>query len=91
MKTKFLKIGLPIMVFMMAIAFAFASSPITKADEDTSLALVPGYIMQSGRCVEVTTCSDKPGPLCVHNGLVASTKINETQCGFNLFHWANGF
>ena len=89
MKTKFLKIGLPIMVFMMAIAFAFASTSTTKA-EDTSLALIPGYIFQNGKCEQVTVCSDVTGPLCMVGTIVARNRINDTQCGLvQLYHWGN--
>ena len=71
------------MVFMMAIAFAFASTSTTKT-EDTSTALVPGYIMQNCICKHVTIC-DTGGLLCLYNGIVVRTKINETQCGLQLF------
>lgn len=89
MKTKVLKLGLPLAVFMLAIVFAFASNSTTKT-EDTSLALVPGYIFQNGKCEQVTTCSDKEGPLCMVGSTVARNKINETQCGLQqLYHWSN--
>ena len=84
MRTKFLKIGMPIMVFMMAIVFAFASTSTTKA-EDAALVLVPGYILQNGICQQVTICETDPGPVCLFNGVVARTRINETQCGSQLF------
>ena len=75
------------MVFMMAIAFAFASTSTTKT-EDTSTALVPGYIFQNGKCEQVTTCSDVVGPLCMFGGIQARNKISDTQCGLqNLYHW----
>ncbi len=86
MKTKVLKLGMPLLAFMLAIVFAFASTPETAVGESS---LVPGYIQQSGKCVEVTVCSTKEGPLCMYNGLVARTKINNDQCGSFLYHWAN--
>lgn len=89
MKTKVLKFGLPLAVFMLAIVFAFASNSTTKA-EDTSLALIPGYIFQNGKCEQVATCSDKEGPLCMVGSTVARNKISETQCGLQqLYHWSN--
>lgn len=88
MKTKFLKLGLPLAVFMLAIVFAFASNSTTKA-QDTSLALVPGYIFQDGKCQQVATCSTVPGPRCIVEGMTLRTKINETQCGSELYHWNN--
>ncbi|MBB4120007.1 hypothetical protein GGR32_002319 [Mesonia hippocampi] len=89
MKTKFLKLGLPLAVFMLAIVFAFASNSTSKA-QDTSLALVPGYIFQDGKCQQVATCSTVPGPLCMVGTKIARNKINETQCGLEqLYHWSN--
>ena len=84
MRTKFLKIGLPIMVFMMAIAFAFASNSSTKVEDET-LALVPGYILQNGFCQQVTICETDPGPACLYNGVLVRSRINETMCGHVLF------
>lgn len=85
MKTKFSKIGLPIMVFMMAIAFAFASVSTTKV-EDVPSTTVPGYIFQNGKCEQVTTCSTTGGPLCTFGGIQARNRISETQCGLqNLY------
>lgn len=86
MKTKVLKLGLPLAVFMLAIVFAFASNSTTKA-EDTSLALEPGYIFQNGKCEQVTTCNQISGNLCMYGGTIVRAKINETQCGVQLYHW----
>lgn len=87
MKTKLLKLGTPLMVFSLAIVFAYATSPEPVAED---LALVPGYIMQNGKCESVRTCSTIPGPKCEVNGRILGAKINETQCGSELFHWNNG-
>lgn len=84
MRTKFLKIGMPIMVFMLAIVFAFASTSTIKA-EDSALALVPGYIMQNGICQQVTICENSGGAPCLFSGTIVRTRINETQCGSQLF------
>lgn len=84
MRTKFLKIGLPVMVFMLAIVFAFASNSTTKA-EDTSLALVPGYIMIGTKCEYVTMCEDAGSQPCLYNNVVVRKRINETQCGTQLY------
>ena len=89
MKTKVLKFGLPLAVFMLAIVFAFATNSTTKA-EDASLASVPGYIFQNGKCERVTTCSTEEGPLCMYGTTIAHNKINETQCGLQqLYQWSN--
>ena len=87
MKTKLLKFGMPLMAFLLAIVFAFAtnSKPVPE-----DIALVNGYIMQNGKCTLVRTCSTNPGPKCFVGGTILRTKINETQCGAELFHWTNG-
>lgn len=74
------------MAFLLAIVFAFASNSKTPSEDD---ALLSGYIFKNGKCENVTVCSDIPGPLCMSNGVVARTKINETQCGSQLYHWSN--
>lgn len=86
MKTKLLKLGMPLMAFMLAIVFAFAtnSKPVSE-----DMALVDGYIFQNGKCEFVRQCSNIPGPRCVVEGMTLRTKINETQCGSELYHWNN--
>ncbi|MDC8000108.1 DUF6520 family protein [Aequorivita todarodis] len=85
MKTKILKFGMPLMAFLLAIVFAFATNS-KPASED--VALVDGYIFQNGKCEFVTKCSTIPGPSCMV-GATLRTKINETQCGSELYHWSN--
>jgi len=87
MKTKFLKMGMPVMAFLLAVVFAFAFTP--SSEMETALFPVDGYIFQKGKCEVVKTCSLTPGPLCMHNGQVLRTRINETQCGSQLFEWVN--
>lgn len=86
MKTKLLKFGMPLMAFLLAIVFAFATSP--EADVEES-ALVPGYILQNGQCIQVRTCNDLGGPICMYNGVAVRAKISDTQCGSFLTHWVN--
>jgi phage/plasmid-associated DNA primase len=87
MRTKLLKFGMPLMAFLLAIVFAFATNPKTVQED---LALVNGYIMQNGKCTFVRTCSNVIGPKCTVGGSTLRTKINETQCGSELYHWNNG-
>lgn len=86
MKTKVLKFGMPVMAFLLAIVFAFATTPETVVEEST---LVPGYILQNGKCIPVTTCSTTPGPVCMYSGVIARTKVNNNECGSFLYHWSN--
>ena len=57
MKTKILKFGMPLMAFLLAIVFAFA----TNETPDTSSVLVDGYILSNG-------CKPKPIHDCTVNG-----------------------
>lgn len=86
MRTKILKFGMPLMAFLLAIVFAFAtnSEPIPE-----DMALVNGYIMQDGKCVFVRQCSTIRGPFCTVGAVTLKTKINETYCGSFLYHWNN--
>lgn len=47
MKTKILKFGMPVMAFLLAIVFAFASNEKPEANDT----LVPGYIFWGNNCV----------------------------------------
>lgn len=85
MKTKIFKIGMPFMVFLVAIGSAIASSPKVNATNKSST-LVAGYILQDGKCEKVTTCSDIPTVPCLYNGQIARMQINETTCGEQWFH-----
>lgn len=46
MKTKILKFGMPLMAFLLAIVFAFA----TNESPQTDTGLVTGYIFSKGNC-----------------------------------------
>lgn len=86
MKTKILKFGMPLMAFLLAIVFAFASNSKSAADD---LAAINGYILQNGICEEVTTCNNLGGVPCMFNGVVVRAKINQTHCGLQLYNWSN--
>lgn len=78
MKTKIFKTGLPIMAFLMAIAFAFATE---NKVEDT--ALITGYIQQANRCEAVSVdCGNNGGSDCLigTSTPVYVLKLSETVC-----------
>lgn len=60
MKTKFLKFGLPIAVFALAIFGAFAS----QKTESKNLALEVGWVDAPSPCQVQVTCSNDLGPVC---------------------------
>lgn len=61
MKTKFLKFGMPVMAFLLAIVFAFA----TNEPPQTENSLVTGYIFQKGNCnITPHECGNIDGPIC---------------------------
>lgn len=61
MRTKILKIGMPIMVFLLAIVFAFA----TPTQEEKNNIQIPGYIQELNDCVQRShNCTTNPGIVC---------------------------
>lgn len=88
MKTKLLKLAMPLMAFMLAIVFAFATEK--PAIESESL-VISGYIFKDGVCQEATRdCNNMPGPLCEENGFTVHLQPNSngTFCSVPLTHWA---
>ena len=74
MRTKILKIGMPLMVFMLAIVFAFA----TPTKEEKNSVQIAGYIQQPNDCVQVLhNCSISPGPVCQ----IAGNTVFRTKAG----------
>lgn len=86
MKTKFLKIGMPIMVFLLAIVFAFATEKTTTENESV---LITGYIMQDGFCVASTKdCTNSGSFPCTDGGQrVHLLKLSDTVCSQPLWNW----
>lgn len=85
MKTKILKIGMPIMVFMLAIVFAFASEKTTAKNES----LVTGYIFKDGKCeISTKNCDENGSFHCTDGGRqVYMIKLSDTVCFEELFNW----
>jgi len=66
MRTKILKFGMPLMAFLLAIVFAFATEKEAPV-EDT--ALITGYIQNPGSCDPAPkNCTTVPGPVCTYLG-----------------------
>lgn len=85
MKTKVLKSGLPLMVFMLAIAFAFASEKKTDTNESF---VVQGYIQKGGACQLSILCSDTGGPTCQDvDGFTVHRVNNGTFCSVPMTNW----
>ncbi|GEM52734.1 hypothetical protein EB1_25240 [Empedobacter brevis NBRC 14943 = ATCC 43319] len=84
MRTKFLKIGLPAMAFLAAGVFAFA----TEKNEASTEAFAPGYIFQSGQCLDVPMeCNNLGGLACTFSGQqVFQIKASATSCSNPLTH-----
>lgn len=85
MKTNFLKIGMPIMVFMLAIVFAFATEKTTAKNE--SLA-VQGYIEKDDTCQLSILCDNTGGPVCqTLDGFIVHRINNGTFCSEQMTQW----
>jgi len=85
MKTLVLKRVLPLMVFMLAIVFAFATDNNTAKMDDVP---ITGFIMQSGLCVPTTkNCDQVNAYFCKYNGQqVYLLRDSATSCSVKLFH-----
>lgn len=78
MKSKIFKTGLPIMAFMMAIAFAFASENVTEEE----IAPVLGYIIQNGVCTQVQADCDTDAVIpCTHAASGLTVFQNRSMSG----------
>ncbi len=85
MKTKIFKTGLPIMAFLMAIAFAFATEK-----KETSEPEAIYYIMENGLCTSVDTeCNRVSSIPCVYGAFstqVFEKRLSNTACDVPLTH-----
>jgi hypothetical protein len=85
MKTTFLKIGMPIMVFMLAIVFAFATE---KAPSNNESLLVQGYIEKDDTCQLSRECDNTGGPVCqTLEGDIVYRINNGTFCSEPMTNW----
>lgn len=81
MKTKILKFGMPLMAFLLAIVFAFATEKSVTVDEDV---LIAGYIGTPLSCTPAPkNCATTGSNVCKYNG--QSVHLN-SDCG-PVFLW----
>lgn len=84
MKTKVLKFGLPMAVFMLAIVVAFATEKTTTESESLT---VPGYIFENGQCKPARDCNNVAGAFCMQGSFqVYETNLGGTACITELSH-----
>lgn len=92
MKTKFLKLGMPILAFMLAIVFAFASQDSTSLEEE---AYVIGFVYNTAGTHCVPANKD-----CAITGQVPCQQLDGkdiyrvanpagTMCSIALYEWPN--
>ena len=87
MKTNFLKSSLPILVFLVAIVFAYASEKSVQTQDSY---LVQGFIFQDNACRDATKeCENTGGPLCMQGSLVVheSKTLDNTVCLIPMTNW----
>lgn len=85
MKTKIFKTGLPIMAFLMAIGFAFATQDTNSSKDDL---LRIGYIQQGSLCIATPKMCDESNIVpCKYGGVqLFGSNNNGTTCPILLSH-----
>lgn len=79
MKTKILRTIMPIMAFLMAMTFAFATE--TKVSESTTS--ITGYIHQNGLCKSVQVqCENTVGIPCTYG--ISTPVFKESTCSVQM-------
>jgi hypothetical protein len=87
MKTKFLKIGMPIAIFALAIMGAYAS----QKTESESFVPQVGWIDSPSPCSIAVECSTDFGPVCtmLHDGQIKQAfgkeNLNDATCSKELY------
>lgn len=82
MKTKILKLVLPVMAFVMAGILAFASE---NKESSPNTLLITGYIHQNGVCRSVQVdCTNDGATSCTSSGLQV---YKNNTCGTKMFTW----
>ncbi|HZH70561.1 MAG TPA: DUF6520 family protein [Flavobacteriaceae bacterium] len=77
MKTKVLKFGMPLMAFLLAVVFAFASQSSTSLEASTHQAAI--YLNEQCQDVRVD-CGIQSGPACTFQGMPVFLKSSGTVC-----------
>lgn len=83
MKSKFFKLVMPVMVFMVAIAFAFASDNSTAPD--SSLAF-QGYVYKNNICQISRFCDNNGGAVCEDAEGLTVYQLQTTTCSLPMTH-----
>lgn len=85
MKTKILKFGMPLMAFLLAIVFAFASNG--KPEPENTL--ITGYIHSNNSCVVLPSHDCTVGGLtpCIIDGQQVFQAKSGTKCKNPLMRW----
>lgn len=92
MKTKILKFGLPLAVFMLAIMFAFATQDNTSLEEEVYLS---GFVYNAAgtRCVSANKdCTPELGIPCQQadgKSIYRFSNPAGTMCSVALYEWPN--
>ncbi|NGX82687.1 DUF6520 family protein [Aequorivita sp. KMM 9714] len=83
MRTKILKFGMPVMVFLLTIVFAFANVNNTPVEDN---ALITGYILSTAGCTPVSTdcVIESGGPVCKYG---EKTVHRNPNCTDFLYEW----
>lgn len=91
MKTKFLKMILPMAVIAFAIFGAFNSQAMDQKKSTSALANETGWyhVLSTDPCISSTMCSTAPGPVCTVNAIPGNQQLyrkgtGATNCGFEL-------
>jgi len=87
MKTKFLKFGMPLMAFLLAIVFAFATHDNATYSESS---FVTGYVYNhdNSDCIPAQKDCALTGTIaCTYDSKPVFRIKNGTQCQIQLFEW----
>lgn len=85
MKTQILKLGMPLVAFLLAIVFAFANEPKPEIADN---AIITGYVQTSTDCLPVPkNCAPAGLIVCTFNGLTIHAEKNGTRCRNALYEW----
>lgn len=87
MKTGFLKLGMPMMAFLMAVAFAFATEKGSDTERDAPMTAYIYNDLLNCESVVVEDCNPDRGlPCTTSSGKQAYLQqINQTTCSVQLF------
>jgi hypothetical protein len=83
MKKRIVKTVLPLLAFMLATAFAFATDQKSSEDE----AQTGEYIFRNGKCESITRgCNNQSTTLCTYDDYQVYSENNGTSCRNVMYH-----